>query len=299
MQIDIIDSHAPIWIPIHQLLDKDRFPQALLFSGPKHDNILQFVNRLAAIILCQQSNQAPCLQCKPCHLLMHSTHPDIQYISPDTPTGPIKIEQIRELQTSIYHTPQCGQNSIIIIESADRMNHSAANALLKVLEEPPTHIRFILIAEQMQSLPATILSRCQHYIFPTLALNNYVALGELYPPDSERAELFKQGPSIIHDLCELKAGKISVCTLSAKWSNYALSDVLWFLYLITAQAIRIQLLQNANHQDIAIDLQRFSESIEPHHLFLQLDKIISFINSIKSNITLNGTLALESLLMGY
>ncbi len=66
------------------------------------------------------------------------------------------------------------------------MNAASANALLKTLEEPPSHTTFILIAEQISSIPATILSRCQKYIFPSQLSTeanegDYLQLGEFYP----------------------------------------------------------------------------------------------------------------------
>ena len=303
MQIDILTAHAPVWTASQQMLDKNRLPHALLFTGPRHAGILQFVNRLIAIIICHSPDHAPCGQCQPCHLLMQGTHPDIQYIRQDKPGSPIKIEQIRELQESVYQTPQCGTRSIIVIEPADRLNRSAANALLKILEEPPSHTLFILIAEQISSLPATIMSRCQQYAFcPPELLEpvgnvDYLTIGTFYPQASERAELFKQGISIIDDLCYLLEKKLSPCTLASKWSNYALADLLWFLYLLTAQAIRYQLVDCHTEQPWADNLQRFSKLVEPVDLFQLLDKINSLMNTVQQNITLNQTLAIETLLM--
>lgn len=305
MQIEQLKNHAPVWASIQQMLDKDRLPHALLFSGPRHAGVLQFVNRLIAILICQQTDNAPCGHCKPCHLLMQGSHPDIQYVRQDTPSSPIKIDQIRVLQDSVYQTPQCGVRSIIIIEPADRLNRAAANALLKVLEEPPLHTMFILIAEQISSLPATIMSRCQQYsfcppeLFEPVNQVDYLTIGQFYPDSSERAELFKQCEAIVGDLCDLLDKKLSACTLASKWSCYALGDLLWFLYLLTAQAIRYQLVASHTTLPWADQLQRFASLVEPVYLFRQLDKINSLITIVQQNITLNQTLAIETLLMEY
>ena len=298
MQIDTLTSHAPVWRSIQQMLDKNRLPHALLFVGPRHAGILQFVHRLMAIMVCETPDKAPCAECKPCHLLALGTHPDIKYVRQDTATSPIKIEQIRELQESVYQTPQCGTRSIIVIEPADRLNRAAANALLKILEEPPSHTTFILIAEQLGTLPATIMSRCQQYVFSppesfeSVHQVDYLSIGAFYPEASERAVLFKQCPSMMDDLSALVDKKITSCTLASKWSNYALGDLLWFLYLLTAQAIRYRLLDSPM-------VPPWADKIEPVDLFEQLDKVNALMHTVQQNITLNQTLAIETLLLGY
>jgi len=324
MQIEKLKTHAPVWVTIQQMLDKNRLPHALLFIGPRHAEVLQFVNRLMAILICKPTSphppfghllpmpegkgipdNVPCGQCQPCHLLMQGTHPDIKYVRQDTPSSPIKIEQIRELQESVYQTPQCGTRSIIVIEPADRLNRSAANALLKILEEPPLHTLFILIAEHISSLPATIMSRCQQYTFRSPELFepinqvDYLTIGQFYPEASERAGLFKQCQPMIDNLCDLLDKKISPCTLASKWSSHSLGDLLWFLYLITAQAIRYRLVDCHTEQPWADKLRRFSSLVEPVGLFQQLDRINLMMNTVQQNITLNQTLAIETLLMEW
>ena len=305
MQIEKLAAHASVWMSMQNMLDKNRLPQALLFIGPRHAGVLQFVQRFMATILCLSADDRPCGQCQPCHLFMQETHPDISYVRQETPSSPIKIEQIRELQDSVYKTPQCGERSIIVIEPADRLNRSAANALLKILEEPPAHTMFILIAEQISSVPATIMSRCQQYTFRSSELDlpvnqvDYLTIGQLYSDATERAALFKQCQPLLVDLGDLLNGTQSACTLASKWSSHALADLLWFLYLLTAQSIRCQLIDCQVNQPWAGQLQYFSKRVEPVKLFQQLDRINVLLNTVQQNITLNQTLVIETLLLGY
>lgn len=305
MQSHKIIEHSSVWATMQQMLDKNRLPQALLFIGPRHAAILPFAHRLMANLMCITPDNRPCGHCQPCHLLIQGTHPDVKFVRQDTPSSPIKIEQIRELQESVYKTPQCGKRSVIVIEAADRLNHSAANALLKILEEPPIHTLFILIAEQISSLPATIMSRCQQYTFrsPELELPvnqvDYLTIGEFYSEASERAALFKQCQPIIDDLCDLLDNSISPCTLASRWSAYALGDLLWFLYLLTAQSIRYQLVDCSTKQPWSEKLQYFSSLVEPIQLFQQLDRINALMTTVQKNIALNQALAIESLLLNW
>ena len=302
--IELLESHASLWVSIQQLLSKNRLPQALLFVGPRHAGLLQFANRLMAILLCQ-NEVTPCGVCSACHLLTHGIHPDIHYISQEKTGGAIKIEQIRDLQQTIYQTPQQGSRRFIVIEPADKMYRSAANALLKMLEEPPSHTFFILIAEQINSIPATILSRCQKYIFqaPELAhdvrLGNYLTIGQLYPPESSRALLLKNSAEVVTALADLVSGMTSPCTIAAQWSSYVFDDLLWLLYLVTAEAIHQQLIDSHQISPGNETLHRFASKLQLLTLFNQLDQINAIMQKINHNINMNQTLALEDLLLGY
>ena len=299
--IDSLEAHALLWERFKQLRISGRLPQALLFVGPRHAGMLQFANRLMAILLCQH-DMSPCGQCRACHLLIQGIHPDINYMRQEKPGSAIKIEQVRELQQTIYQTPQHGARRFIVIDPADKMNNSAANALLKILEEPPSHTTFILIAEQINSIPATILSRCQKYIFPTpersvgIGQDDYLAIGEFYPSDSSRAQLIKQGPVILDALCELMEGKLSPCTIATQWSSYVFDDLVWLLYLVTAEAINYQLTGSKHGNE---ELKSFSQLSQSVSLFNQLDQINAIMRKINHNINMNQTLVLEDLLLGY
>lgn len=303
MQIDALATHASLWARMQHILDKDRLPHALLLTGPRHAQMAQFADRLMAILLCQSTDK-PCGQCQACHLLIQGTHPDIHYVRQDTVNGPLKIDQIRILQHDVYQTPQRGVRRFIVIEPADKLNNAAANALLKILEEPPSHTSFILIAEQVSSIPATIMSRCQQYVFAPpeggpVNQSDYLTIGQFYPEASVRAELFTQCLPMIDALCDVMDKKISPCTVAAQWSSVALNDLLWFLHLITAQAIRYKLLGCGSVQPWSDALMRFAARSEPENLFKQLDTITSLMSTLQQNITLNQTLAIEMLLLNY
>ncbi len=302
--IDLLDSHGPMWLSISQMLHKNRLPQALLFIGPRHAKIVQFANRLIAVLLCETDNP-PCGQCRACHLFMQGGHPDITYISQETPKSAIKIEQIRLLQQDVYQTPQRGSRRFILIDPADKLNSAAANALLKILEEPPSHTTFILLAEQVGSIPATILSRCQKYIFPTSACDagtpqaNYLMMGQFYPTDSARSALLKEADSIISGLCELIEEKCSPCTIAARWSGYDFDDLVWLLHLIIAEAINYRLITSTDRTSENTPLMCFSRMIKPMVLFNCLDQINAITKKINHNVNMNQTLVLEDLLLGY
>lgn len=298
--LNLLEVHASQWEQITQLISKNRLPQSMLLVGPRHAHILQFANRLMAILICE-ATEKPCKHCRACHLLMQGIHPDIKYIRQEGTSGAIKVEQIRELQQDIYQTPQRGKSRFIVIESTHKMNISAANALLKILEEPPSHTTFILIAEQLNSIPATILSRCQKYNFYSKDHTSvdYLSIGQYYPPGSPRAELVQQSTSITTQLCELIEQKTSPCTLAQSWSTHALDDLLWLVYLVTAQVVHYQLVQTPLASKEHEPLMHLAGLTSPVSLLKQLRQINAITQKINHNINMNQTLVLEDLLLGY
>lgn len=293
-----LPEHAPLWERIQSACQQQRMTQALLLIGPPHVRLYVFVHRLAALLLCHGESK-PCGACDSCLLLRAETHPDYQIIRPEAEGGVIKIDQIRHLQDTIYQTPQCGNRLIIVIEQADKMNIAAANALLKVLEEPPSHVHFILGATQLSTIPATILSRTQRMVFPDQYhdASNYMALGEHYPAESNRAMLYAKRESMMLALCDVIEGRQSPCTIAAQWAAFPLVDILWWLYLVMAQTLQSQWLlidQTTSEQD---PMFRFAQLFTPVALLHHVDTLYSISKKLSHNISINTTLALEHVLM--
>jgi DNA polymerase-3 subunit delta' len=234
---------------------------------------------------------------------MQNTHPDVVYITQEKATSAIKIDQIRSLQDYIYQTPLCSTHRMIIIYPAHELNRAAANALLKILEEPPKHAIFVLLAEHLNTLPATIMSRCQRYDVPDNIPESHTGSGYLSSArydldDCPRGTLLQQQQDIINKLCDLSEGKISVCQLASTLGKHELQDWLWFFQLFTASLIKYKLLPEASVVDDGC-LQSLIEAYSPVHFFKQLDIIQELKKKINQDIPLNPTLALETLLMGY
>ncbi len=89
------------------------------------------------------------------------SHPDLTWIKPEGANGEILVDDVRDLVSSVPLTPFEARCRVFVIEGADRMNESSANAFLKTLEEPPAHAHMILIADSTTTVLPTILSRCQ------------------------------------------------------------------------------------------------------------------------------------------
>ncbi len=134
-----------------------KIPHAILIEGELGIGKHTLAQHIASIAVCTGQN-APCGECRGCHLSQVGTHPDISVCSPDGKS--IKVDQIRTLRQNAYLKPTLCERKVYIIENADTMNSAAQNALLKVLEEPPTGVIFILLVPSADSMLETIRSRC-------------------------------------------------------------------------------------------------------------------------------------------
>lgn len=134
---------------------------AYILTGPGEAALEAAAWALAAAYLCEGSLGArPCGRCKPCKKVEKRVHPDVKVVAPQ-PGKDILVAQIRELRGDAYIRPNEGERKVYLIQDAHRMNPSAQNALLKVLEEGPKYAAFLLLTPNDAALLPTIRSRCE------------------------------------------------------------------------------------------------------------------------------------------
>ena len=290
------------WNQLQLALVHQRIPQAMLFVGPLHCALTDFVSQLMQLFLCRKSQIKPCLDCLDCRMVERREHPDAEWVKPEKNEGAIKIDQIRVLQHTAYLTPQRSTYRLITIEAADRMNTASANALLKILEEPAKHTVFILVAQQLSTVLPTVLSRChifRMFLPDDSCIDNLLLLGEKYPKESERAIIVTQSESILDGLIALIEGKQHPCFLTSLWTRFELSTVLWFLYLVFAQVQHIQINTPITTGPANQQLLRLSDLINPVLIFMQIDKLNTLLRKLSHNIPMNQPLVLDDLLLGF
>jgi len=136
--------------------------QAYLFMGPPGiGKKLAAINFAKALNCLTASEEKPCDECASCKKIASSNHPDTFVIAPDKEGGSIKIEKIRQMIKDVSLKPYEGRKKIYIVDDASSMTQESANALLKTLEEPSAESVIILIAEKMNDMLKTIISRSQ------------------------------------------------------------------------------------------------------------------------------------------
>ena len=143
---------------LENLFSGGRYPHALLLEGPSGCGKTVCAIHTAARILCQEDNR-PCGQCLSCRKAFQGNHPDILLVEKESGRQQIGVDTVRAIRSAAYILPNESQRKVIILKNAQDMNVNAQNALLKILEEPPSHCIFILTVVNRTQLLPTILSR--------------------------------------------------------------------------------------------------------------------------------------------
>ena len=160
----------PTWKLLAPRIGRGELPHAVLISGPRGLGKRVLADKLIAAALCEQRGEQgfACASCRACQLLAAGSHPDrvlvtLELRDDGKVRSDILIEQIRALSQRLALSSQFGGLQLALVDPADRMNASAANALLKTLEEPSSRTIIVLVADDPARLPATIRSRCQRF----------------------------------------------------------------------------------------------------------------------------------------
>ena len=153
-------------------LDSNRLSHAYLFSGLRGSGKTSTARIFAKALICEEGmSHQPCGVCSNCTMALEGRHMDI--IEMDGASSR-KIDDIRDLVEQTKYRPAVARYKIFIIDEVHMLTKEAFNALLKTLEEPPEYVKFILATTDPLKLPATILSRTQHFRFKSIATNKVI-----------------------------------------------------------------------------------------------------------------------------
>lgn len=150
-----------------------RIPHAIVIESKNKEAALEAAKFLSMYVVCTSDNK-PCKVCEQCHKAEIKAHADISYAYPEKKSKTYSIEQMRSIIKDAYIRPNEADAKVYIFEEADnRLTQIAQNSFLKLLEEPPQNVYFILLCESAQKLLVTILSRCT-----VVRLKNEVKISE-------------------------------------------------------------------------------------------------------------------------
>ncbi len=154
-------------------LDNQRLANAYLFSGLRGSGKTSSSRIFARALMCEEGPKAvPCDTCTQCQSALNNHHIDIIEMDGASNRG---IDDVRNLIEQTRYKPSFGRYKIFIIDEVHMFTTEAFNALLKTLEEPPSHVKFLLATTDALKLPATILSRTQHFRFKKIPENSVIS----------------------------------------------------------------------------------------------------------------------------
>jgi DNA polymerase III subunit gamma/tau len=169
---DVIGQPHVVQTLVNAITTK-RIAQAYLFSGTRGVGKTTVARILAKALNCEQGPTGiPCGTCVNCTEIAQGHSVDVIEIDGASNTS---VDDVREIRENVKFSPFKGTYRVYIIDEVHMLSNSAFNALLKTLEEPPSHVVFIFATTEIHKIPATILSRCQHYNFRRIAKTEIIA----------------------------------------------------------------------------------------------------------------------------
>lgn len=312
--------HQSVWQKLAGLYQSKQLHHALLFSGLRGIGKKEFALQFIEFMLCEKPNgTSSCQACSSCFLMKTDAHPDFLNIYVEDHET-IKVESIRAIQHHANYSSHRNRCKIVLINPAEQMNHYAANALLKILEEPiQSNYFIILVTHAIEKLLPTVNSRLfkinfngpsqeelfdfvkkqisssDEDIFLAATLNSGQPLAILASLESEEPKQFRD--FIKH----LFVKEFQPIDLAREWSRKTNPYLKWW-YILLSDLLKLKINKNLS----SVDYHTISKEVEQGYLDVSNSKLIQCLNKVEyflekmnRNVTINSNLMHESILLEW
>ncbi len=216
MSFDDVVSQPQVTTTLKNQIKNDKTGHAYLFTGSRGTGKTTCARIFAKAINCLNPKDGePCLECEICKNADNGTLSDIFELDAASNS---RVDDIRDLKEGVVYTPELCKYKVYIIDEVHMLSPGAFNALLKTMEEPPEHVKFVLATTEMHKVPATIVSRCQHMPFRRIRTEDIVARIE-YIASREGLALTSEAAALIARLSD--GGMRDALSLLDQCSAYA------------------------------------------------------------------------------
>lgn len=277
------------------VLKKNRMTHAYLVEGQDMEATFEFALWLSQGLFCQNEEETSCGDCPICRRIENFDFPDVTTITPEGQT--IKVDQIREIRQTFIRSGLESRKKVLIIKHSEKMTVSAANSLLKFIEEPDGMMYIFFLTNNINKILPTIQSRCQQVHLKPIPKD--VIATEL----EQDSSLSKKQTEIIAELVDSKQKAVELS--QDEWFNSARETVYrWFQYLdkknalgfVFVQQYLVKIAKEKEQQFMVLDLllvffrMKLSEDIEHNRITLEKDnesieKIMLARRKIEANVS--------------
>ncbi|MDC0612590.1 DNA polymerase III subunit delta' [Vibrio sp.] len=305
----------PAWNQWLNTLNNDHLSSSTLLVTDKGCGADVLVEQMAKGLLCKNGHKA-CGFCHSCQLFDAQSHPDYHVIKPEKVGKLITVDQIRAANKVAVESSQLGGLRVILVSLAEQLNESAANALLKTLEEPAEKCCFILVSEQSNRVLPTIRSRCRKVTvtnpvreasliwlsekgYPdmpgyVIKINNYSPLDALAFMQQDELGSFT---SLEQSFCSFISQPVAqLLPLVNTIKSDAIKHLTWLWYCLS-DSLKIH--QNVNMPDYTPSSQEIADKVSYALVHKQLKALVELINQLTTQSGLNDELLVTNWLLDF